>query len=70
MLPKSQGVASLANGELSKLLSQNVCNAEIMLFVGVSSWNFVHTDNDSVFTIYVITGIVYFRELILESSET
>ena len=70
MLPKSQGIDSLAFGELPKLLSRNLCVAEIMLSVGVSSWKFVHTDNVSVFTIYVITGIVYFRELILESSET
>ena len=38
---KPQGVVSLTFRELSKILSRNLCIAEIVLVIRISSWNFV-----------------------------
>ena len=40
-LGKGQGVVSLTIPELSKILSRNLCFAEIVLLMWISSWNFV-----------------------------
>ena len=77
---KSQGVVSLTFRELSKIFSRNLCVAEIALPMSISSWNFIRVPKAKAMlwartkfqleipTINVITGIVYFREIILESS--
>ena len=41
MLPESLGGDSLTFRELSKIFSQNLCVAEIVLLMRISSWNFV-----------------------------
>ena len=73
------GCFTNASRALQKILS-NLCIAEIVLLMGISSWNFVRVPNVMLWahvqsfslklslTIYVISGIVYFHEIILESS--
>ena len=39
--PGGQGVISLTFGELSKVFSWNLCIAEIVVLMRISSWNFV-----------------------------
>ena len=55
--------------ELSKIFTWNLCIAEILLLMQISSWNFVRVPKAMLetLTINVISGIVYFYEIILES---
>ena len=64
--------------ELSKIFSRNLCITEIILLMRNSSWNFVHVPKAKalgtctkfqleILIINVISGIVYFRKIILES---
>ena len=66
------GRVSLTFYEFSNIFSRNLCITEIAL----SSWNFVRVPHAlgtrtkfqlEILTIIVISGIVYFREIILES---
>ena len=73
---KHQGFVSLTFRELSKIISRNLCIAEIVLLMRISSWNFVcaHALGTctkfqlEILTINVISSIVYFREILLKSS--
>ena len=73
------GVISLTFRELSKIFSWNLCIADIIVLLRISSWNFVRVPKAmllgtrtkfqlEIVTIDVISSIVYFREIILESS--
>ena len=62
------GVVSLTFCKLSKIVSQNLCIAEIVLVMRISSWNFVCMPKAML--INVISGIVYFRKIIFKSSWT
>ena len=64
-LPGGWGV-SLTFRELSKILSRNLSVAEIMLLIRISRANF----QLEILTINVISGIVYFREIIWRDHET
>ena len=69
------GVVSLTFRQLSKKLSRNLCIAQIVLVIRISSWNFVRVPkvllwaHIQIFTINVISGVVYFPENILWSSQ-
>ena len=74
-----QGVVSLRFRELSQDILSNLCITEIVLLMRISSWNFVREPKAmllgtrtkfqlKILPINVISGIVYFREIILESS--
>ena len=68
---------SLAFRELSEIFFRNLCIAEIVRRIRISSWNFACTPKAmlwialgtrtkfqlEILTIYVISGIVYFREI-------
>ena len=66
------GDVSLTFRELSKIFSRNLCISKIVLVVRMSSWNFVRVPTRTKFQLEilaknVISGVVYFREIILES---
>ena len=67
-----QGVVSLTFRELSKIISRKYTMPVITFMVRISRWNFERVPKAwlqlVILTINVITGIVYFREIILESS--
>ena len=74
-----QGVVSLTFHELSKIFSRNLCLAEIVLVMRIWSGNFVRVPKAmllgtrakfqlQILTENVISVVVYFREIILESS--
>ena len=77
---RAQRVVSLMFLELFRIFSWNLCIAEIALLMRILSWNFArvpkamlwaHTCTNfqlEILAINVISGIVYFREIILESS--
>ena len=55
--------------ELSKIFSQNLCFAEFVLPTRILSCNFVHKHFQlEILTMNVISSIVYFQEIVLESS--
>ena len=61
---------SLTFHELYKMFSRNLCIAQIILLLNISSWNFVRVPKAMLcfgHTYNVISFIVYFREVILES---
>ena len=68
------GGVSLMFCELFKTFSRNLCFAKIIVLMRIPSWNFVCMPKamlwkfqPEIFTINVISGTVYFREVILES---
>ena len=74
VMNQNQGTVSLVFRDLSKILSPKSCIAEFVFLMRISSWNFacvpkaIHTKFQLVFlTINVISGIVYFHEIILVS---
>ena len=63
------GGVSLTFREHSKIFSRNLCISEIVLVMRMSSWNLVRTKFQlEILTKNVISGVVYFREIILENS--
>ena len=70
---RGQGGVSLTFREPSKIFSRNLCIAEIVLLMRILSWNFVRVPKAMLWHVYkfsawnMICGIVYFREIILES---
>ena len=70
---------SLTFRELYKMFSRNLCIAQMIFLMRISSWNFVHVPIAmlrfgqtykvplEIFTINVISCIVYLSEIILES---
>ena len=73
----TRGLFQWRFANFSKIFSRNLCDPEIVLLIRISSWNCVWVPKAlgtrikfqlQILTINVIPGIVYFREIILESS--
>ena len=76
---RALGPVSLTFRQLSKEFSRNLYIVEIVILMCILSWNFVRAPKRhalctrtkfqlEILTVNVIYGIVYFREIILESS--
>ena len=65
---KCQGDVSLTFHELSKIFSRNLYITKIVLLMRISSWKCARVPKAQILNINVISGIAYFREIILESS--